>query len=95
MSARQFGRDSGDTYGRHALREPGGDNRQRDVLHVIDLGALYADGWRLHPQRIDADYIGRHRAVTPCESLIRWAHLEPLRASDMGARHFVWWCRKC
>jgi hypothetical protein len=40
MSARQFGRDSGDTYGRHALVNPGGDNRQtgRSEHHVS--GAL-------------------------------------------------------
>jgi hypothetical protein len=55
MSARQFGRDSGDMYGRHALREPGGDNRQRDVLHLVPASAIRTD-------LFDPDYVGVHRA---------------------------------
>lgn len=57
MTARQFGRDSGDTYGRHALVNPGGDNAQRDVLHV-----LYPHRYALHPTQITDDYVGAHRA---------------------------------
>lgn len=54
---RTYGRD-GDTYGRHALREPGGDNRQIDVLHIINPPER--DRYRIHPTRFDPDYIGRH-----------------------------------
>ena len=57
--ARQYGRD-GDTYGRHALGEPGGDNVQRDVLHVIPT---WIRG-RLHPTRYNPDYRARH-AISP------------------------------
>lgn len=62
MTARQFGRDTGDTYGRHALVNPGGDNVQRDVLRIVDLGELYARGFRIHPRAIDPAYVGAHRA---------------------------------
>jgi hypothetical protein len=63
VNARQFGRD-GDTYGRHALLKPGGDNVQRDVLHVIP--PRVRDGRRVHPTRFDADYIGAHREHVDC-----------------------------
>lgn len=52
--ARQYGRD-GDDYGRHALVEPGGDNVQRDVLHIVPPSIR-----RLHPTRFDPDYQPRH-----------------------------------
>jgi hypothetical protein len=50
---RTFGRD----YGRHALATPGGDNRQRDVLHI--LGPLQVRAF--HPTRLNPDYVGAHR----------------------------------
>jgi hypothetical protein len=51
-----FGRD-GDSYGRHALVNPGGDNRQGDVIGKLPASALeYVD-----PMRFDPDYVGRHR----------------------------------
>jgi hypothetical protein len=53
MSARQFGRDSGDIHGQHFLREPGGDNRQRDVSHLV--------GGSPFGMYVNPDYIGRHR----------------------------------
>jgi hypothetical protein len=56
MSARQFGRDSGDTYGRHALVNPGGDNRQRDVLSI-----MYPERYELHPMIVTENYVGAHR----------------------------------
>ena len=40
-----------DGYGRHALREPGGGDGQRDVLHLVA---------GVHPTRLRDDYIGRH-----------------------------------
>jgi hypothetical protein len=52
---RQFGRDTGDTYGRHALVNPGGDNRQIDVLHLVPVSAIRTD-------LFDPDYVGTHRA---------------------------------
>lgn len=55
---RQFGRD-GDTYGRHALLKPGGDNVQRDVLHVVP--PRVRDGRRIHPTRFCESYVGAHR----------------------------------
>jgi hypothetical protein len=64
---RQFGRD-GDTYGRHALHNPGGDNVQRDVLHVIP--PRVRDVRRIHPTRFDADYIGAHRSAAA--ALAEW-----------------------
>lgn len=57
--ARQYGRD-GDTYGRHALVNPGGDNVQRDIGHVLPRGMSHVG---LHPTRFNPDYIGRHRAT--------------------------------
>jgi hypothetical protein len=59
MSARQFGRDSGDMYGRHALVNPGGDNRQIDVLALV-LG--HPHGYVFNPTRLSDDYVGSHRA---------------------------------
>lgn len=52
-------RVDGDGYGRHALREPGGDNRQRDVAHIVRLLK-----YGIHPTRYDADYRPRHAAPT-------------------------------
>lgn len=51
--ARTYGRD-GDRYGRHALVNPGGDNHQRDVMHLI---------WprSIDPLFLADDYVGRHR----------------------------------
>lgn len=62
MTARQFGRDTGDTYGRHALVNPGGDNTQRDVLHVIDR-------W-IHPTLVADDYVGSHRKPVSADEFL-------------------------
>lgn len=59
-NSRQFGRD-GDTYGRHALLKPGGDNVQRDVLHVIP--PRVRDARRIHPTRFSEFYVGAHRSA--------------------------------
>jgi hypothetical protein len=49
-----FGRD-GDSYGRHALVNPGDSG---DVIGKLPASALeYVD-----PMRFDPDYVGRHRA---------------------------------
>lgn len=56
---RGFGRDTGDVYGRHALRNPGGDSVQRDVLHVL----TYPLARWIHPTRVRADYVGSHRVT--------------------------------
>lgn len=55
-AARTFaGRANGDGYGRHALREPGGDNCQRDVAHIVRLTAR-----GIHLTRYDTGYTPRH-----------------------------------
>ena len=62
MTTRTFTHDvDGCWYGRHALRRPGGDNVQRDVLHVIPPRYRIARG--INPTRFNPDYIGVHRTV--------------------------------
>lgn len=73
---RQFGRDPGaDNYGRHALRHPGGDLHQRDVLKLINSVRTLSHG--IHPTRVREDYVGTHR-VSWWDSDIT----TPLMASD-------------
>lgn len=57
FAARTYGRD-GDSYGRHALIEPGGGDGQRDVAHVLTRGMIAVG---LHPTRFNHEYVGRHR----------------------------------
>jgi hypothetical protein len=70
--SRSFGRDpGGDTYGRHALIEPGGDNRQVDVIKLtgsegIDLNA------------VSPSYVGKHRRT-------QWPNRIPSLAEWRGA----------
>jgi hypothetical protein len=53
--SRSFGRDPGaDTYGRHALIEPGGDNRQVDVIKLTGSGGIDLNA-------VSPSYVGRHR----------------------------------
>jgi len=69
----------GDDQGRHALRKAGGDNVQRDVLHVIPPRYRIARG--INPTRFDSDYVGAHRMTGESThwirvdgSLARWAY---------------------
>ena len=80
MNARTFTHDvDGCWYGRHALRKAGGDNVQRDVLHVIPPRYRIARG--INPTHFDPDYIGSHRWsdestrwIRVDGSLARWAY---------------------
>jgi hypothetical protein len=55
--SRSFGRDPGaDTYGRHALIEPGGDNWQVDVIKLTG-----SEGIALNA--VSPSYVGRHRFI--------------------------------
>ena len=66
MNQRTFTHDvDGCWYGRHALRKPGGDNVQRDVLNVIPPRYRIARG--INPTRFDSDYIGAHRVAVDYE----------------------------
>lgn len=60
MMTRTYGRD-GDTYGQHALVNPGGDNTQRDVLHIVP--PRLRDAYRIHPTLYNPEYVGTHRVT--------------------------------
>jgi hypothetical protein len=60
---RSYGRD-GNTYGRHVLTAPGGDNVQRDVFHILGAPGNTQFRGRLHPTRIREGYVGAHRNMS-------------------------------
>lgn len=67
---RSFGRDPGaDTYGRHALITPGGDNRQVDVIRLVGTDGPIP----INLNSVSPSYIGRHR-VKYWDALIDGRH---------------------